>query len=369
MGSKDKVYFPGLNGLRAIAAIAVVLSHIDQCSYLFGLKSIGFSNSGIASDGVTLFFVLSGFLITFLLLKEKRVSSSVNVRNFYIRRILRIWPIYYTVIIVTCFLLGYVPTIGYQRQTLVPAISLFALMMANFSYVLYYFTSLAPLWSVGVEEQFYLFWPLVVNKLKNIPFFLFIFIFTYIFLTYGLHLFARSFWYQIIRLTSFDCMAFGAFGACLVFYKSKYLRYIYHPFVQVAAIVLVLVPEFYYKVVNIPRPVRSEYFGILFLVVILNVSTNSRSILILENKVLDYLGRISYGIYVYHMLIISILAMLLHPYLSVIGSVDFYVLMYASVVFATLAISSISYFYYESRFLKLKKSYAVVNSSNSRNDH
>jgi peptidoglycan/LPS O-acetylase OafA/YrhL len=155
MGSKDNVYFPGLNGLRAIAAIAVVLSHIDQCSYLFGLKSIGFCNSGIASDGVTLFFVLSGFLITFLLLKEKKVSSNINIRNFYIRRVLRIWPIYYTVIIVTCFLLGYVPTIGYKRQTLIPSISLFALMMANISYVLYCFTSLAPLWSVGVEEQFY----------------------------------------------------------------------------------------------------------------------------------------------------------------------------------------------------------------------
>jgi peptidoglycan/LPS O-acetylase OafA/YrhL len=368
MGSKDNVYFLGLNGLRAIAAIAVVLSQIDQFSYLFGLKSIGFCNSGIASDGVILFFVLSGFLITFLLLKEKKVSSNINIRNFYIRRVLRIWPIYYTVIIVTCFLLGYVPTIGYKRQTLIPSISLFALMMANISYVLYYFTSLAPLWSVGVEEQFYLFWPLVVNKLKNIPLFLFIFIFTYIFLTYGLHIFANSFWYQIVRLTSFDCMAFGAFGACLVFYKSKYLRYIYHPVVQVVAIVLVLVPEVYYKFVNIPRPVRREYFGLLFLVVILNVSTNSRSILILENKVLDYLGKISYGIYVYHMLIISILAMLLHPYLSVIGSVDFYVLMYVSVVFVTLAISSISYFYYESRFLRLKKAYAVVNSSNSRND-
>ena len=96
------VYLPGLNGLRAIAALAVVVSHTTLALNQFGLDSniFGTGQDGkpkgldLAGDGVSLFFTLSGFLITFLLLKEKE-TGSLKVRNFYIRRILRIWPLYY----------------------------------------------------------------------------------------------------------------------------------------------------------------------------------------------------------------------------------------------------------------------------------
>ena len=91
------VYLNGLNGLRAIAALFVLFSHIIQPEF------INFGNPirirlPMAQHGVTLFFVISGFLITFLLLLEKD-KTEIDIRNFYIRRILRIWPIYYLFII------------------------------------------------------------------------------------------------------------------------------------------------------------------------------------------------------------------------------------------------------------------------------
>ncbi|MGC3978989.1 MAG: acyltransferase [Paludibacteraceae bacterium] len=86
------VYLPGLNGLRAIAALSVVFAHISQKGIAdFGLPF--FIDLPMAGYGVTLFFVISGFLITFLLLKEQAKKQTIDIKKFYVRRILRIWPI------------------------------------------------------------------------------------------------------------------------------------------------------------------------------------------------------------------------------------------------------------------------------------
>ncbi|MFN0013129.1 MAG: acyltransferase family protein, partial [Saprospiraceae bacterium] len=101
------IFFPGLNGLRAIAALAVVLSHITVCLYRFNLDPhiIGSLPNGnpkgidLSDFGVTIFFALSGFLITYLLLAENS-QQTISVKDFYIRRILRIWPLYYSYLII-----------------------------------------------------------------------------------------------------------------------------------------------------------------------------------------------------------------------------------------------------------------------------
>src|SRR4051812_16240676 len=99
---KKVLHFSGLNGLRAIAAIAVVFAHTTTGLYSFGLDCFIFGkypdgnpkSTLLAGFGVSIFFALSGFLITYLLLEEKR-QKEINIKNFYIRRILRIWPLYY----------------------------------------------------------------------------------------------------------------------------------------------------------------------------------------------------------------------------------------------------------------------------------
>ena len=82
-------FLPGLNGLRAIAALSIVVAHLSLNAIAdFGLTNI--VHLPMAGFGVTLFFVISGFLITFLLLKEIVIKNDIHIKNFYIRRKLRI---------------------------------------------------------------------------------------------------------------------------------------------------------------------------------------------------------------------------------------------------------------------------------------
>ena len=119
----NKVYFPGLNGLRFFAAMAVVVTHIELVKHFMGLPNLwGNHSSNILTLksavntfvfeagglGVYFFFVLSGFLITYLLLVEKAKTGTIAVKKFYLRRILRIWPLYYLIVILGFFVVPYI---------------------------------------------------------------------------------------------------------------------------------------------------------------------------------------------------------------------------------------------------------------------
>ena len=207
-----RIYLPGLNGLRAIAAISVVVSHIN-----LNLKEFGFAQSThalqLAQFGVTMFFALSGFLITYLLMKEREQTGTVAVKKFYIRRILRIWPLYYF-----CFALVMVADLVFRFGQNYHTLPLYALMLANvpamtevlFPYISHY-------WSLGVEEQFYLMWPWMMKKSrspeKGVLWFLVGFM---AFKAAGRFLEWKFQWiwgYRFASVTRFDCLAIGALGA------------------------------------------------------------------------------------------------------------------------------------------------------------
>ena len=101
----SKFYFKNLDGIRFIGALMVIIHHIEQNKSVFGIANI-WNNPVIQSIGplgVNLFFTLSGFLITYLLLKEYNTNKTIDVKSFYIRRILRIWPLYFLLIIIGFF--------------------------------------------------------------------------------------------------------------------------------------------------------------------------------------------------------------------------------------------------------------------------
>src|SRR2546430_13098117 len=174
---KAKIYFPGLHGLRFFAALMVVFSHVELIKDYHGYPNLYATNLAVYESGrmgVTLFFVLSGFLISYLLLTEKKVAGTVAVRKFYLRRILRIWPLYYLLVFLPFMIL---PRIGFFA---VPKYS--ALLPVNFRYTLPLYILLLPqvalsifdpvpfaepLWSIGVEEQFYLLWPLLLKHVRK----------------------------------------------------------------------------------------------------------------------------------------------------------------------------------------------------------
>ena len=107
MSDSKSLYLPNLNAIRAIAAFVVIISHVERKMSFFNLEIIQ-ELTKIGPIGVTLFFALSGFLITYLLLIEKERFIQINVKDFYIRRFLRIWPIYYLVLLFVYLVIPYI---------------------------------------------------------------------------------------------------------------------------------------------------------------------------------------------------------------------------------------------------------------------
>ena len=113
------------------------------------------------ANGVALFFVLSSFLITRLLLLEREKTGSIHLRSFYLRRLLRIWPLYYFVVILSLVFPVFIPTERLSAQRLLAA----CFFYMNWNVALHGFTwnPIYPLWTVSCEEQFYTVWPMLIR--------------------------------------------------------------------------------------------------------------------------------------------------------------------------------------------------------------
>ncbi len=361
----NKVHFKGLNGIRAIAAMIVLIFHIDQFARFFGLKSIGFHETGMAGYGVTLFFVLSGFLITRLLLIEKKEFQKIDLPKFYLRRILRIWPIYYLIIVIAIIIYFSVPyAISYPEGQVFETFVLYSFLLSNIGYGFGLgITPISPLWSVGVEEQFYAFWPFLLGRSKSVLTTLVIFIFTYLSVKVFLRFIDNGVYYSLISLCRFDCMAIGGIGAYLVHHQSKYLKLLFSPFLQIISWCVLLVSIFY-RPIHLFSLIDHEFHAVIYLVIIINVSSNPKTLINLENKIFDFIGRISYGIYVYHITVMILLSLIFkHVFnYSITNSLFDYILIFTVTVITTLGIADLSFKYFESYFLRLKNKYSKIES-------
>jgi peptidoglycan/LPS O-acetylase OafA/YrhL len=327
----------------------------------FGFEGLGYHTTYMAGYGVTLFFVLSGYLITYLLLSEKSKFGKVEIFKFYKRRILRIWPIYYLMLLISALLVisGLLPASDNKAGL---NFTLYVLLLANLANgdIL----TLGPLWSIGVEEQFYLFWPVLLNKSVNVFRSLLAIIIIYLAIKIGFRFFEHGPVYSFISYTTFDSMAIGGIMANFVFQKNAILNFFYNPILQVVVWVFLIVSVFY-KPVHIFSLFDSEMHAICYSILIVNVSTNPLSIVNLQNRVMDFLGRISYGLYVYHMLVIWALSYFLKDKILTIHSTTYrYILIYAMVYGLTIFIAYLSFHYFESYFLRLKEKFAKINSTN-----
>ena len=168
--------FPGLDSLRFLAAAFVVIGHVPMTQGSIGLPNPTWSATFFrGSHAVCFFFTLSGFLITYLLLEEERRSSTIDVTRFYLRRICRIWPLYFAVVAVGLLFYNWLlPLVGipYEvRYGLPTAVLLYTLFLPNLMNSLYTVGGiLNPLWSIGIEEQFYLAWaPLAKRARQRLP--------------------------------------------------------------------------------------------------------------------------------------------------------------------------------------------------------
>ncbi len=166
-------YHPELDGLRFFAFFLVFLHHAlphDPAFYTkMGaapiLASALAALGATGAFGVNLFFLLSSYLITELLIRERARFGHVDLKSFYIRRILRIWPLYFAFLSFAWVMQWYVPGqhIGWRAGLA------FTLLSGNWWLVFVGFPSsvIFPLWSVSIEEQFYIFWPATMRKLSQ----------------------------------------------------------------------------------------------------------------------------------------------------------------------------------------------------------
>lgn len=367
--NNQKIYLPGLNGLRAIAAIAVVISHtalaMDQFDlnlHIFGSTSDGKPKALLlASHGVTLFFVLSGFLITYLLVLEKN-KGEIDIKKFYMRRILRIWPAYYSYLI-----LAVIVAVIFAREVDINVLFYYVFFGANIPFILNFaLPFLDHYWSIAVEEQFYLFWPWIIKKInKN----LFKIIISYIIIHF---IFRVIVWYffpfstlAIFTLVNrFDCMVIGALGALLYQKKNKlFLAVFDNKITQTISLFILLALALNFSFIN--AVLDTSIVSVVALALIIGQINVKNRILNLENILCNFLGKISYGIYVYHPLLIFIISILFKE-IVLEDNILKLVLVYLSIISTTILLAYISYHYFENRFIKYKDKFAIIKSSSSK---
>jgi peptidoglycan/LPS O-acetylase OafA/YrhL len=166
-----RFYQPELDGLRFYAFLGVFVYHTlpQQPAFYRGLHlplpSLWAAVAISGASGVDLFFALSAFLITALLLRERQQTGGISLRLFYIRRILRIWPLYFLVLAVAVVLAHTVPGQSLPWYYVVG----YLLFVGNWINVAFGhpLSVCGPLWTVSIEEQFYLVWPVLMKMLER----------------------------------------------------------------------------------------------------------------------------------------------------------------------------------------------------------
>jgi peptidoglycan/LPS O-acetylase OafA/YrhL len=340
-------HFSELDGVRGLAAFMVIFFHyfnvIDPTNFLLrGLKQVAV----FGQTGVSLFFVLSGFLITRILFNEKWHND--YFKNFFFRRALRIFPLYFLFLIIFYYL--------------VPLVSLESNSAPNW-YFWVYLQNIAMtfnwpnngpshFWSLAVEEHFYLFWPFVVfffneRKVMFIGITLIIISFVFRFILTQANF--ESFYFTLTRM---DDLVLGTFLA--VFEKKKLITSKskkYFSFAFIILLLLNLVPwlfaehlsHFWLQIFKYPL-ISTLYFTLIGLLI--SPSANN-FINIFNFSWLRFSGKISYGLYVYHPLVF----MLSEKYFQI----NNVFIEFGCLLLLTVAVSIVSFYAYENQFLKLKK--------------
>jgi peptidoglycan/LPS O-acetylase OafA/YrhL len=378
--SENRVYFPGLNGIRALAALSVLLTHMDDYKRHLNLAIPPMFQDPLLNgiNAVMMFFVLSGFLITYLLLTEIQKTSTVNVRKFYARRILRIWPIYYLLVFLGLVVFPLIVQATQYHGGFMPVpfeptqILLYIILIPNA--VGFFGSSASPvlvqLWTIGSEEQFYILWPFLSKLFRKRMLLLILGVIVIkIWLNnYQLSIVVDNHYSHEYRNfiaflngLRFENMAVGALGAYLLFHKSWLLKIIYHPIVEKLTLVFLV-----YNILFLnpgDYPAENLMYCIPYAIFILNVCSNPKSTVKLENRFWNWLGTLSYSIYMYHLLVIY-LVMMAFTYMHAHqwNNIVFNVVLYTTCIGLTVVVAEASHRWFEAPFLRLKNRYAVVKS-------
>jgi peptidoglycan/LPS O-acetylase OafA/YrhL len=356
-----RFYRPELDCLRFFAFFAVFVFHtFPPDAHYYSSRHVPFSwlaasISRAGSFGVDLFFLLSAYLITELLLREKQQSGAVHLQSFYIRRILRIWPLYFLAILIGALL----PLFDAEQHFPPKYIAGFLLLYGN------WLTSLIGLpgsvmnllWSVSFEEQFYLLWPAIISKSQRMQTLLItsgVLLLTaqcgrLILLKYARHGEAAIFTNTVARL---DPLAIGILTALLMRNRIFDLDRPRRLACLAAGATVWIAAGHYFAMSELFMLIGYPAMALGAWLIFMSILDSG-----LAPRWITYLGKISYGLYVFHLLCLYLAEKLLSPH----RFSTFFVYWWLGLAM-TIALASISYAFFESPFLRLKERFVYVKS-------
>lgn len=365
-------YFKNLDTLRFFCFLSVFIFHSfhteieaikSSKTYLFINQEL-FSNGNI---GVNFFFVLSGFLITYLLIEEKISFNNISIWKFWMRRILRIWPLYFACVFFGFVIFPFLKVSFGETPNETAHLINYLTFTSNFDMIkngLPDASVLGVLWSVAIEEQFYLVWPIFFYfiPLKRMNFiFIAIILLSFIFRFFNQNHMA----FEHHTLSCIGDMAIGSFGAWLIIMKPNFkhkIEQLKREVIIVVYIMFILIfflrDEVLLNTVGINIFERA-FIALVILFIILEQCFSQNSIIKFGRfKLLSALGKKTYGMYCLHFIAILIT-------LKTMGFLGLNQKLWQVLILETLTalvltviISFISFKVLESPFLKVKKRFA-----------
>lgn len=325
---------------------------------------------GNGSLGVNFFFVLSGFLITYLLIEEKKFNGQIDIVRFWIRRILRIWPLFYLCIIMGFFIFPFFKSYFGQSPNESASLVHYLTFTNNFDYISKGTPDasiLAVLWSIAVEEQFYFVWPIILYLLPIKKYWLAfstVIMASLIFRAFNNNYTAH----QYHTLSCIGDMAIGAFGAWLTQTDEKFkirIQTLKPAYIWVIYISMAIVYLFRDEILSVDifllDVLERPFIAIIIILIILEQCFSEKSLFKMSDwKLFTKWGTMSYGLYCFHFVGILVVTTLTKLY-SLNTHLWQVLIIETSFAFVlTIIISSVSYNNFEKPFLKLKDKFAYI---------
>jgi len=334
---------------------------------------IGFSAQLVAFGGaysVDLFFLISAFLITQLLLREQEATGGVRVGRFYIRRILRIWPLHFTYIAV----LAIAGLISLHLRTPANWLVLFAMLSGNLAYALWGWSPQFltwQLWSIAIEEQFYLGWPLILRSCTRrglVRAALAMLAITFLARTVCWFAGAPSSLIWTNTLTRLDPLATGILIGVLMMDKRLHAPGAARVALVVAGLATILTVQAWCDHLKTPATALMLFIGYpaaslgcaMIFFGALGARMNPQS---MRNRIATYLGKISYGLYIWHLLALELAIWMLKRPIPLVGDwIESSIFISLCGFALTIAMAMASYHSLELPFLRLKSRFALIPS-------
>ncbi len=355
MKSKENIKFHSLNALRFFSFLIVFLNHSTKKGNFFHLKG---------ELGVYFFFVLSGFLISYIILNEKLTTGTHNLKRFFIRRILRIWPMYFLILLFamgSAFLIAQLQ-LPSSDKGYTPNWWVSFAFLENYR-IMYFsdFANVSPLpvlWSVCIEEHFYIVWGLLIYfvPLKRIPSLM-------VTIIIGTQIARWVYWKNEIwfkdLITNFDFFMWGALLAWVfLFHQNKLVNFLNKiPFlVQATLPIVVILALFTTNYMNYTyQPLLEPLtFGLLFMALLLVFLPQAHNKLRIPEKIwVSKWGLYTYSLYLNHVIVVNLVLRLFDKMKIQFHNHTLIFILICLVM--TLAISGLTYRLIEKPFLKQKK--------------